>query len=248
MLCPLPAYAQGGGEAPPGGTQTPAPVAPELVVERPGGEPLIREGQTNRQLLGGTWYFRQDDAFVGESERWFEQDDLAGWTPISGPPQLERHRHPVQPLLDRLVPQGVHAATLAEGGAALLEGALRGQQLPHRGLAQRQEASPLHRLLPVRGAAVEPARGTQHARRRGVVAAQQHGPHSLAARGVQRLRHWRLVELRRHPARGLHAEGGHRGRGARGGAAPAPARRRAGEGGGAAPRCGTSRARTATCP
>ena len=85
MLCPLPAYAQGGGEAPPGGTQTPPPVAPELRVERPGGEPLIREGQTNRQLLGGTWYFRQDDAFVGESERWFEQDDLAGWIPITVP-------------------------------------------------------------------------------------------------------------------------------------------------------------------
>jgi beta-galactosidase/beta-glucuronidase len=84
-FCPLPAYAQGGGEAPPGGTQTPPPVAPELRVERPGGAPLIREGQTNRQLLGGTWYFRQDDAFVGESERWFDQDDLAGWTPITVP-------------------------------------------------------------------------------------------------------------------------------------------------------------------
>ena len=84
-FCPLPAHAQGGGEAPPGGTQTPPPVAPELRVERPGGAPLIREGQTNRQLLGGTWYFRQDDAFVGEQERWFDQDDLAGWSEISVP-------------------------------------------------------------------------------------------------------------------------------------------------------------------
>jgi beta-glucuronidase len=83
--CPLPAYAQGGGEAPPGGTQTPPPVAPDLLVERPGGKPLIREGQPNRQLLGGTWYFRQDDAFVGESERWFDQDDLTGWIPITVP-------------------------------------------------------------------------------------------------------------------------------------------------------------------
>jgi beta-glucuronidase len=85
VLCPLPAYAQGGGEAPPGGTQTPPPVAPELRVERPGGKPLIREGQVNRQLLGGTWYFRQDDAFVGEQERWFDQDDLTGWSEISVP-------------------------------------------------------------------------------------------------------------------------------------------------------------------
>jgi len=82
---PLPAFAQGGGEAPPGGTQTPPPVAPELRVEEPGGKPLIREGQTNRELLGGTWYFRQDDAFVGESERWFDQDDLTGWSTVRVP-------------------------------------------------------------------------------------------------------------------------------------------------------------------
>jgi beta-glucuronidase len=79
----VPAYAQGGGEAPPGGT--PLPPAPELRVERPGGKPLIREGQLNRQLLGGTWYFRQDDTFVGEAEGWFAQEDLAGWTPITVP-------------------------------------------------------------------------------------------------------------------------------------------------------------------
>jgi beta-glucuronidase len=39
----------------------------------------------NRQLLGGTWYFRKDDTFVGENEGWFAQDDLTGWTPISVP-------------------------------------------------------------------------------------------------------------------------------------------------------------------
>ena len=61
------------------------PQAPELRVERPGGKPLIREGQVNRQLLGGTWYFRQDDSFVGEEEGWFAQDDLTGWTAITVP-------------------------------------------------------------------------------------------------------------------------------------------------------------------
>jgi beta-glucuronidase len=61
------------------------PPAPELRVERPGGKPLIREGQVNRQLLGGTWYFRQDDTFVGEAERWYEQDDLNGWSAITVP-------------------------------------------------------------------------------------------------------------------------------------------------------------------
>jgi beta-galactosidase/beta-glucuronidase len=63
----------------------PAPPSPELKVERPGGKPLIREGQVDRQLLGGTWYFRQDHTSVGEDERWFEHEDLAGWTEISVP-------------------------------------------------------------------------------------------------------------------------------------------------------------------
>jgi beta-glucuronidase len=54
-------------------------------VEQPGGKPLIREGQVNRELLGGTWYFRQDDSFVGESEGWYAQDDLSQWIPITVP-------------------------------------------------------------------------------------------------------------------------------------------------------------------
>ena len=39
----------------------------------------------NRQLLGGTWYFRRDDSFVGEDEGWYAQDDLAGWSAITVP-------------------------------------------------------------------------------------------------------------------------------------------------------------------
>ena len=123
----------------PGGTQTPPPpLAPELRIERPGGKPLIREGQDGRQLLGGRWYFRQDDAFVGEHERWFGQRDLTGWSAGAGAEQLERHGHHREQGDRRLVPQGVHAAALAEEGAALLEGPLRGQELPHQGLAERQ--------------------------------------------------------------------------------------------------------------
>ena len=72
-LCPASALAQ-----------TPAPpVTPP--AELPGGKPLIREGQTNRELLGGTWWFRQDDTFVGEQERWFDTDDLTGWSQITVP-------------------------------------------------------------------------------------------------------------------------------------------------------------------
>jgi beta-glucuronidase len=36
-------------------------------------------------LLGGTWYFRQDDGFVGDEERWYEGGSLAGWTEITVP-------------------------------------------------------------------------------------------------------------------------------------------------------------------
>jgi beta-glucuronidase len=62
-----------------------APAAHAQTAELPGGKPLIREGQTNRELLGGTWYFRQDDTFVGEDEGWYAQDDLTGWAPITVP-------------------------------------------------------------------------------------------------------------------------------------------------------------------
>jgi beta-glucuronidase len=88
---PASAQAQGGVPGPPSGTpapqQPPQTPPPPLKVERPGGKPLIREGQVDRQLLGGTWYFRQDDSFppVGAAERWYAQRDLAGWSEITVP-------------------------------------------------------------------------------------------------------------------------------------------------------------------
>jgi beta-glucuronidase len=87
LALPATALAQGGGPGPPSGTPAPAqpPPSPELEVERPGGKPLVYEGQTTRKLLGGTWYFRQDDTFVGDAERWYAQDDLIGWSEIRVP-------------------------------------------------------------------------------------------------------------------------------------------------------------------
>jgi beta-glucuronidase len=88
LALPSAALAQGGGQGPPSGQQAPPqpPPSPELKVEQPGGKPLIYEGQTTRQLLGGTWYFRQDDSLVaGDTERWYAQDDLIGWTAIRVP-------------------------------------------------------------------------------------------------------------------------------------------------------------------
>jgi beta-galactosidase/beta-glucuronidase len=87
MALPGGALAQGGGPGPPSGEPAPPqpPPSPELRIERPKGKPLIHEGQASRQLLGGTWYFRLDDAFVGDAERWYAQRDLVGWTEISVP-------------------------------------------------------------------------------------------------------------------------------------------------------------------
>jgi beta-glucuronidase len=89
---PASAQAQGGVAGPPSGTPAPqqppqTPPPPPLKVERPGGKPLIREGQVDRQLLGGTWYFRQDDSFppVGAAQRWYAQRDLTGWSEITVP-------------------------------------------------------------------------------------------------------------------------------------------------------------------
>ena len=87
MALPGGALAQGGGSGPPSGQPAPPqpPPSPELRIERPRGKPLIYEGQASRQLLGGTWYFRLDDAFVGDAERWYAQRDLVGWTEVSVP-------------------------------------------------------------------------------------------------------------------------------------------------------------------
>jgi beta-glucuronidase len=90
-LAALPAAASaqgGGGPGPPSGQPAPPQPEPppELVVEEPRGKPLIYEGQTERQLLGGTWYFRQDDLLTqGDTERWYAQTDLNGWTAIKVP-------------------------------------------------------------------------------------------------------------------------------------------------------------------
>ena len=86
---PATAHAQGGSTpGPTSGQQPPPPPPPPppLEVELPGGKPLIREGQPGRMLLGGRWYFRPDDFLVqGDTEAWYAQDDLVGWSPITVP-------------------------------------------------------------------------------------------------------------------------------------------------------------------
>jgi beta-glucuronidase len=83
----LPASAAAQAELPP--EPGPAP-APELVVDRPEERVLIHEGQEGRLLLSGRWYFRQDDSFVGDAQRWYAQRDLVGWTPVRVPDSWNR--------------------------------------------------------------------------------------------------------------------------------------------------------------
>ena len=54
-------------------------------MQAPEKRTLIREGQDGRYLLGGRWYFRLDDAFVGDAQRFFAQDTLDGWTATTVP-------------------------------------------------------------------------------------------------------------------------------------------------------------------
>jgi beta-glucuronidase len=80
------ALAQGGNQAPPPQAGPPPPPPPPLVVQKPSPKGiLIKEGWTNRFLLGGQWYFRQDDTFVGDAQGWATQQDLSGWSPITVP-------------------------------------------------------------------------------------------------------------------------------------------------------------------
>lgn len=47
--------------------------------------PLSYEGDPGRQLLDSDWYYRPDDALVGQTERWFANPSLDGWLPVDIP-------------------------------------------------------------------------------------------------------------------------------------------------------------------
>jgi hypothetical protein len=72
----LPAAAQNGAPPPP---------APRLIVDRPTKRVFIHAGNTGRMLLGGHWYFRLDDQRVGESQGFYNQHSLAGWSAVGVP-------------------------------------------------------------------------------------------------------------------------------------------------------------------
>ena len=49
-------------------------------MQKPTNKRFVKEGQPNRLLLGGTWYFRQDNELQGERQRFFAQRSLDGWS------------------------------------------------------------------------------------------------------------------------------------------------------------------------
>ena len=106
----------------------------------------------------------------------------------------------------RLVPQGVHAAALAEEGAAhFWKVRFEGANYRTKVWLNGKQIGVLHRLLPVRGRSDEPAQGPQHARGQGLLAAQQHRPHPLAARPPSTATAPAAGGTSAAAARGLHA-------------------------------------------
>ena len=90
LLAPAAAADLGGAPAPrPGAAQvagpTPPPPTPKLVAHRPERRSFIRDGQAGRLLLGGTWYFRPDDAREGARRGFASRRSLRGWRAVSVP-------------------------------------------------------------------------------------------------------------------------------------------------------------------
>ncbi|MBA2630628.1 MAG: hypothetical protein H0U84_06365 [Thermoleophilaceae bacterium] len=85
LALPTRAGAQATPPVPPPTTTPPVP-PPALEVDLPTKRTLVHEGQDGRLLLNGRWYFRPDDTLLaGDTERWYQQPDLTGWSPIKVP-------------------------------------------------------------------------------------------------------------------------------------------------------------------
>ena len=190
-------------------------VAPAAAhaADVPTAKTLYADGPEGRFLMEGDWLFRLDAADRGVRGRYYRQRSTSGWTHRAGAARLERRRplDRVDERLRRLVPQGLRAAERER--RARLGGALRVGQLPLDRLAQRPPRRPQRRRLP---AVQRPARRRQAPRHQPARDPRRLAPHPdrLPARPHQPPHppaHRRLVELRRHPARGLPAAGRHGG-------------------------------------
>ena len=168
---------------------------------------LYANGPSGRFMLDGEWYRRADPLAAARRGGWQRSPSLRGWRTTTVP------MPPTPATSPRAATWAACGGTARTSGARRrgdrLGAALRVGQLPRDRLAERPPHRQPHRRLPAvrgRGAGLrrraEPARRArgQPPRRAAVP------PHRPPPRRPLRRR---LVELRRHPARGLPAPGRH---------------------------------------
>ena len=181
------------------------------AADKPTEKALYQDGPEGRYLLDGDWLFRLDNEDQGVKQRFMRQTSTSGWIKTHGPERLEPRR-PVQRVdggRDRLVPQGLRAA---RAPTRALAWAFRFESVNYRAKVWLN-GTPLGKntgaYIPFEIVAKalkrnghEPARGARR------LAPQDH---RLPARRPQHRRRpdRRLVELLRHPARGLPAQARH---------------------------------------
>ena len=197
---------------PPARVPAPRPAGPALAADKPDEQALYQDGPEGRYLLDGDWLFRLDNADQGITQHF---DALArsttGWTTVKVPNVWN-----VGDASNESMSGGIgwyrKDFELPESDVgARLGAALRVGQLPHAGVAQRRPRGREHRRLhPVRVRAQPPqAQRDEPARRPRRLPPPR--PRLPAERPEHRRRpHRRLVELLRHPARGLPQEARHR--------------------------------------
>ena len=200
-------------------------------AEKPNEQALYQDGPDGRYLLDGDWLFRLDNEDQGVKQRWMRSTSTSGWTKVKVPNVWNLGDSSNESMSGGIGWYRKDFELPERGLGARVGLPLRVGQLPRHGLAQRQADRVQHRRLRAVGARAErlqAARDEPAGRARGLQAPH----HRLPARRPEHRRRAdrRLVELLRHPARGLPAQDGHgrlpQGAGAPGAAVRRPATRR----------------------
>ena len=180
----------------------------------------MAEGQPQRELLGGRWHFRPDLLNVGIDYGFMHLRSLRGWLPVTVPHDFNAAERVSNRSSVGWYRRDIKVGKLApdEQRIVRFEGAGHFSTVYLNGRIVAKHAGG---YLPFEAPADGPAPRHQPAGGARVLDAGQDRPQPLAPGQLQRLRQRGLVELRRHPPRGVDpARAGHRHR-AGAGAAPA---------------------------